>query len=124
MSQKKLVILVLGVVVFMVVLKIGLLYRTNEDVFRDELPVAQITSTLPAELEALRNKILDSSLTDEERFIAIDAMTEHEDKDLAIVTLEKLEETQKTTSIGDRLRRAVVSLRLNKPIEELKKNEK
>ncbi len=124
MSQKKLVILVLGVVVLMVVLKIGLLYRTNEDVFRDELPVAQITSTLPAELEALRNKILDSSLTDEERYIAIDAMTEHEDKDLAIVTLEKLEETQKTTSIGDRLRRAVVSLRLNKPIEELKKNEK
>ena len=124
MSQKKLVVIILGVVISIVAVKIGLLSRTNKDAFRDELPVAQITSALPVELEALKNKILDISLTDEERFIAIDAMTEHEDKDLAIVTLEKLEETQKKTPIGDRLRRAVVSLRFNKPIQELKKNEK
>ena len=63
-------------------------------------------------------------MTDEERIVAVDAMTRFADKDLAIVTLEKLEETQKTTALGDRMRRAVVSLRFNKPMEQLKKNEK
>jgi hypothetical protein len=124
MKTKNLVLAIMGAMVLVVVLKIGLLFTTNKELNIGELPVDQITSSLPVELEALKNKITDSSLTDEERFIAIDAMTRHEDKDLAIVTLEKLEETQKTTAIGDRLRRAVVALRFNKPVEELKKNEK
>lgn len=124
MKTKNLVLAIMGAMVLVVVLKIGLLFSTNKELNVGELPVDQITSSLPVELEALKNKITDSSLTDEERFIAIDAMTRHEDKDLAIVTLEKLEETQKTTAIGDRLRRAVVALRFNKPVEELKKNEK
>ncbi len=122
MKTKNLVLAIMGAMVLVVVLKIGLLFKTNKEI--SDLPVEQITSKLPAELEDLRTKVLDSSLTDEERFIAIDAMTRHEDKDLAIVTLEKMEETQKTTAIGDRLRRAVVALRFNKPVEELKKNDK
>lgn len=122
MKTKNLVIAIMAAMVLVVVLKIGLLFKTNKEI--GDLPVEQITSKLPAELEDLRNKVLDSSLTDEERFVAIDAMTRHEDKDLAIVTLEKMEETQKTTAIGDRLRRAVVALRFNKPVEELKKNDK
>ncbi|MBC7458659.1 MAG: hypothetical protein H7235_10290 [Bdellovibrionaceae bacterium] len=124
MKTKNLVLAIMGGMVLVVVLKIGLLFTTNKELNRDELPVDQITSSLPVELEVLKNKITDSSLTDQERFIAIDAITRHADKDLAIVTLEKLEETQKTTAIGDRLRRAVVALRFNKPVEELKKNEK
>lgn len=124
MKTKNLVLAIMAGMVLMVVLKIGLLFTTNKEVKVGELPVDQITSSLPAELQDLKNKITDSSLTNEERFLAIDAMTRHEDKDLAIVTLEKLEETQKTTPIGDRLRRAVVALRFNKPVEELKKNDK
>lgn len=124
MKTKNLVLAIMGAMVLVVVLKIGMLFKTNKEVNSGELPVDQITSTLPAELQGLRNKITDSSLTDEERFIAIDAMTRHEDRDSAIVVLEKLEETQKTTVIGDRLRRAVVALRFNKPVEELKKNDK
>ncbi len=122
MSKKSIVIVVMLAMVLMVVLKIGLLFSTNKEVKLGKVPL--VTSNLPSELEVLKNKITDSSLTDSERFIAIDAMTRYADKDLAIVTLEQLEETQKTTAIGDRLRRAVVSLRFNKPIEQLKKNEK
>jgi hypothetical protein len=123
MKTKNLVLAIMAAMVLVVILKIGMLFTTNKEVNVGELPVDKITSTLPAELQDLKNKITDSSLTDEERFIAIDAMTRHEDKDLAIVTLEKLEETQKTTAIGDRIRRAVVALRFNKPIEEVKKND-
>jgi hypothetical protein len=122
MSKKTLVILVMLAMVFVVVLKIGLLFSTNKEVKLGE--ATAVTSSLPPELEVLKNKIIDSSLTDEERIVAVDAMTRFADKDLAIVTLEKLEETQKTTALGDRMRRAVVSLRFNKPMEQLKKNEK
>lgn len=123
MKTKNLVLAIMAAMVLVVLLKIGLLFTTNKEVNVGELPVDRINSTLPAELQDLKNKITDRNLTEEERFIAIDAMTRHEDKDLAIITLEKLEETQKTTAIGDRIRRAVVALRYNKPVEEIKKND-
>jgi hypothetical protein len=123
MGKKSVVVLVIiAAMIFVVFLKIGLLFSTNKEVKLGEQSVE--TSTLPAELETLKTKITDGSLTNEERFLAIDAMTRLPHKDLAIVTLEKLEENQKNTPMGDRLRRAVVALRYNKPVEELKKNEK
>ena len=114
--------MIIGAMIFVVLLKIGLLFTTNKEIQFSEKP-AQV-STLPVELETLKAKITDGRLTNEERFVAIDAVTRLQDKDLAIVTLEKIEENQKTTPIGDRLRRAVVALRYNKPVDELKKNEK
>lgn len=120
MSKKNLVLVVMMAMVFMVVLKIGLLFTTNKEI---QLGVQPAVVVLPAELESLRQQILDESLAMEKRFMAVDAMTLYHDKDLALVTLEKIEEGQKTTPVGDRLRRAVVALRYNKPIEDLKKNE-
>jgi hypothetical protein len=124
MKTKKIVLVIVSAMVCVVVLKMGLLLTTNKEVNVRLQPTSQMNSNLPIELVTLKNKIIDSSLTNEERFFAIDVMSRHKDKDLAIVILEKIEETQKTTVIGDRLRRAVVALRFNTPIEELKKNEK
>ena len=122
MNKKNLAWLVVAVMVFVCILKVGLLFTTNKEVQISKAdPESKIK--LPPELEALKSKITDRRLTDQERFAAIDAMTLQRDKDLAILTLEKIEETEKTTALGDRLRRAVVALRYNKPVEELKKNE-
>ncbi len=122
MSKRNFVLAVMAAMVFTVILKIGLLFGTHREVKATEATQEKVV--LPPELNSLKLKITDSSLTLDERFLAIDAVTRLNYKDLAIVTLEKIEENEKTTPIGDRLRRAVVALRTNQSVDQLKKNEK
>lgn len=57
------------------------------------------------------------------RALAIQELSRFEDKDIAINVLEDLEKNQKEPFLADRLRRAILALRFNKPLDNYNQKE-
>lgn len=124
MSKKIFLGLVILMVVFVVASKITWLMTQSS-------PPAAATNNEMMEPELKKNYDLIQSEIPEgpqeseivKRALAIQEMALYHDKDKAIVALEKLEEKQRIPFLADRLRRAVVALRFNKPVDQLTEDE-
>lgn len=101
----------------LITLKNQLNNATEKEVVRVQAIAQLSTDSSDQALEVLKDFIdhqrpdLPQELENKLKTQAIEGIVHYQNKDTAIVTLEKLEERQKSTPIGDRLRRAVVELR-------------